>query len=71
MPSDLEWSALPAAQCAALVPVGDYDSIAATYRSLGAWVARHTTDAALPVREIYLTGPPEEIDPHAYQTEIL
>ena len=70
LPPPCEWSALPATQCAVLTHVGSYDSIAATYRSLGAWVARYSNDAGLSVREVYLVGPPDTHDPRAYETEI-
>ncbi|HUG82959.1 MAG TPA: MerR family transcriptional regulator [Euzebya sp.] len=61
---------LPAAECAVLVHTGPYDTIGETYRTLGAWVARHARHAAQPVRERYLIGPDATEDPASYRTEI-
>ena len=37
-----------------LVHAGGYDTIADSYRRLGAWVAHNATPAPLPVREVYV-----------------
>lgn len=54
---------IPAAECAVATHVGGFDSIADTYRQLGAWVARNATTADQPVREHYVVS----IDPNSQQ----
>jgi DNA-binding transcriptional MerR regulator len=61
---------VPAARAAVLVHTGDYDTIGDTYRSLGAWVARHAEHAGARVREWYVIGPGDADDPAEYRTEI-
>ena len=61
---------VPATGAAVLVHTGDYDSIGDTYRSLGAWVARHAEHAGERVREWYVIGPGDADDPAEYRTEI-
>lgn len=61
---------LPATDVAVIAHRGAYDQIDATYRNLGAWVAAHAEPAELPVRELYLVGPPDVDDPDDYRTEI-
>ncbi len=52
---------VPAATCAVITHVGDYDGISDTYRQLGAWVAHNASSADEPVREHYVVS----IDPHS------
>jgi DNA-binding transcriptional MerR regulator len=61
---------VPGAAVAVLVHAGDYDSIGDTYRTLGAWVARHAHHAGEQVREWYVVGPGDAGDPADYRTEI-
>jgi DNA-binding transcriptional MerR regulator len=61
---------VPGARVAVLVHTGDYDTIGDTYRSLGAWVARHAEHAGERVREWYVIGPSDAADPAEYRTEI-
>ncbi len=61
---------LPETEVAVLVHRGSYDDLADTYRELGAWVALHADPADLPVREIYVVGPPDSDDVDALRTEI-
>ena len=61
---------VPAARVAVLVHTGDYDTIGDTYRTLGAWVARHAEHAGERVREWYVIGPLDADDPSEYRTEI-
>ncbi|MGH8930795.1 MAG: GyrI-like domain-containing protein [Egibacteraceae bacterium] len=61
---------VPAAWVAVLVHTGDYESIDASYRALGAWVARNADHAGERVREWYLVGPSDVDDPKEYRTEI-
>jgi hypothetical protein len=37
---------------------------------LGAWVARHARHADAPVRECYVVGAADPVEPEAYRTEI-
>lgn len=70
----LELIELPTVEAAIAVHRGPYDTIGDTYRLLGAWVAANVRGAnerlagELPVREIYLIGPPGE--PSEFVTEI-
>jgi DNA-binding transcriptional MerR regulator len=61
---------VPAARAAVLVHAGSYDTIGDTYRTLGAWVARHAEHAGERVREWYVVGSSDVDDPDAYRTEI-
>jgi DNA-binding transcriptional MerR regulator len=61
---------VPAARTAVLVHAGDYDTIGDTYRTLGAWVARHAEHGGERVREWYVIGPTDTDDPAEYRTEI-
>jgi DNA-binding transcriptional MerR regulator len=61
---------VPAARVAVLVHAGDYESMADTYRSLGAWVSRHAHNAGERLREWYVVGPGDVDDPALYRTEI-
>jgi effector-binding domain-containing protein len=63
-------SEVAAARVAVIVHAGGYESIDATYRLLGAWVARHATPAASPVREVYVVSFDETSDPEQFRTEI-
>lgn len=53
-----------------LVHAGPYKTIHATYRTLGAWVARNAGHAVQPVRERYLVGPGDGANPPDFRTEI-
>jgi effector-binding domain-containing protein len=61
---------VPAARVAVLVHAGDYDTIGDTYRTLGAWVARHAEHAGERVREWYVVGSGDVDHPDGYRTEI-
>jgi DNA-binding transcriptional MerR regulator len=63
-------SEVPAARVAVLVHAGGYETIADSYRTLGAWVAHNATPAGLPVREIYVVSFDETDDPARFRTEI-
>jgi DNA-binding transcriptional MerR regulator len=67
---DVSLGEVPAARVAVLVHAGDYDSIADTYRTLGAWVARNAEHAGERVREWYVVGPTDVDDPKSFRTEI-
>jgi DNA-binding transcriptional MerR regulator len=67
---DVSLGEVPAACVAVLVHAGDYDSIGDTYRTLGAWVARHAEHAGERVREWYVVGPSDVESAAAYRTEI-
>lgn len=59
-----------AGRTAVLVHAGGYDTIADSYRRLGAWVAHNATPAPLPVREVYVVSFGETDDPSRFRTEI-
>jgi DNA-binding transcriptional MerR regulator len=61
---------VPAAQVAVLVHAGDYASIGDTYRTLGAWVARHAEPSGERIREWYRVAPWDTNDAAAFRTEI-
>jgi DNA-binding transcriptional MerR regulator len=61
---------VPGARVAVLVHTGSYDTIGDTYRSLGAWVARHAEHAGERVREWYVIGPIDTDEPTEFRTEI-
>jgi effector-binding domain-containing protein len=61
---------LPAVELAVTVHVGAHDDIDVTYGELGAWVVSSALAVAGPVREIYLVGPRDDVDPSAWRTEI-
>jgi DNA-binding transcriptional MerR regulator len=63
-------SEVPAARVAVVVHAGGYETMDATYRQLGAWVARNATPAGLPVREVYVVSFGETDDPERFRTEI-
>ncbi len=55
---------LPAGTFATLVHVGPYDTVGASYETMGAWIEAHGLEAAGPPREVYLSPPdtpPERI----------
>jgi len=61
---------VPTARVAVLVHIGDYETIGDTYRTLGAWVARHAEHAGERVREWYVIGPTDTDDAAEFRTEI-
>jgi DNA-binding transcriptional MerR regulator len=61
---------VPAAHVAVMVHPGNYDSMGDTYRTLGAWVARHAQPSGERIREWYRVAPWDTEDPAAYRTEI-
>jgi DNA-binding transcriptional MerR regulator len=68
--ADMAVGELPATWAAVLVHTGSFESIGDTYRSLGAWVARHAVPSGGRIRERYTVGPSDAADPDAYRTEI-
>jgi len=67
---DVQLGELPAVQTAVLVHIGDYDGLVETYRTLGAWVARHAAPSGERIRERYVVSPADVDDPAAYRTEL-
>ena len=61
---------VPATQVAVLVHAGDYAGLVDTYRTLGAWVARHTEPSGARIREWYRVGPWDTEDVAAFRTEL-
>lgn len=61
---------LPAATVVRTVHVGPYTELGGAYDALTDWIRAHGTEAAGPVRERYLNGPGDGVEPAAYLTEI-
>jgi DNA-binding transcriptional MerR regulator len=61
---------LPAGFFAVTVHAGPFTDFDRTYGALGSHVAEHCAIAPGPIRELYVVGPGETVDPTAYQTEI-
>jgi DNA-binding transcriptional MerR regulator len=61
---------VPAARVAVLVHAGGYETIDATYRHLGAWVALNARPAELAVREVYVVSYGDTTDTEQFRTEI-
>jgi DNA-binding transcriptional MerR regulator len=61
---------VPAVKAAVLVHAGDYASMGDTYRTLGAWVARHGEPSGERIREWYRVAPWDTEDVAAFRTEI-
>ncbi len=64
-------SALPAGDVAATVHEGPYETLAATYDRIEAWLARNGLVAGPGPWEVYLTDPAEVADPADYLTEVV
>jgi AraC family transcriptional regulator len=60
---------LPGGSMARIVHKGPYDSTAATYKKLFAWIAQHHKRIIGPVREVYLNDP-LKVPPEDVLTEI-
>jgi DNA-binding transcriptional MerR regulator len=60
---------VPASRVAVLVHTGAYETMSDTYRTLGAWVARHERYSGERIRE-WCVVPPGTADKNAYRTEI-
>jgi DNA-binding transcriptional MerR regulator len=67
--TDVGIGEVPAARVAVLVHAGPYDSMPDTYRTLGAWVARHVDYGGGRIREWCIVGP-GRVSSDAYRTEI-
>jgi DNA-binding transcriptional MerR regulator len=61
---------VPSARVAVLVHAGGYETIDATYRQLGAWVAVNARPAGLRVREVYVVSFGDTADTEQFSTEI-
>ena len=61
---------VPAAWVAVLVHAGDYASMGETYRTLGAWVARHAEPSGERIREWYTVSPLNTSTTDEFRTEI-
>lgn len=67
---DISLGELPAVRVAVLVHAGDYAAMLDTYRTLGAWVARHAEPSGERIREWYRVAPWDTDDATAFRTEI-
>ena len=61
---------LPPVELAVTTHIGEHDDIDVTYGQLGTWVVEHALAVAGPVRETYLIGPRDTVEPAAWRTEI-
>jgi DNA-binding transcriptional MerR regulator len=61
---------LPSVELAVTTHVGEHDDIDVTYGQLGTWVVSNALAVDGPVRETYLVGPRDTLDPAAWRTEI-
>jgi DNA-binding transcriptional MerR regulator len=66
----LQVTELPGGEFAIAVHEGPFTDFDRTYAALGSHVAEHCAVAPGPIREIYLTGPGETVDPAAFRTEV-
>ena len=67
--SEVTLGEVPAARVAVLVHAGPYETMSDTYRTLGAWVARHECYSGERIRE-WCSVTPGSTDNAAYRTEI-
>jgi effector-binding domain-containing protein len=67
---DVAVGELPERTVAVLVHAGDYDDLGDTYRTLGAWVARHADHAGDRTREWYVVNAADTADTAAWRTEV-
>jgi DNA-binding transcriptional MerR regulator len=61
---------VPGGRFAVGLHVGAFTEFDRTYAAVGAHVAEHDRALPLPIREIYLLGPPEAHDPGEFRTEV-
>ncbi|MDO4784560.1 MAG: GyrI-like domain-containing protein [Propionibacteriaceae bacterium] len=61
---------LPGGRFAVARHVGEYDAIWDTYRAVGAWLATHAETTDHRIREHYVVGVGDTLDPADYVTEI-
>jgi effector-binding domain-containing protein len=66
----LESRELPPATVVRTLHIGPYTELGGAYDAITDWIAMHETDAAGPVRERYLNGPGDGVEPAAYATEV-
>ena len=67
---DVGVAEVPGAWVAVLVHPGDYATMADTYRTLGAWVARNGEPSGERIREWYVVSPLDTDTPSEWRTEI-
>jgi DNA-binding transcriptional MerR regulator len=67
---DIRVGEVPGAWVAVLVHPGDYATMADTYRTLGAWVARNAEPSGERIREWYAVSPLDTDTPSEWRTEI-
>ena len=61
---------LPAGSVVRTTHVGPYGELGGAYDALTSWIDMHESKAAGPVRERYLNGPGDGVQPDGYVTEI-
>ena len=67
---DIGVGEVPGAWVAVLVHPGDFATMADTYRTLGAWVARNAEPSGERIREWYVVSPLDTDTPSEWRTEI-
>ena len=61
---------LPAATVVRTIHVGPYTELGGAYEAINGWIEAHDMRATGPVRERYLNGPGDGLEPAAYVTEV-
>jgi effector-binding domain-containing protein len=61
---------VPAMSVARTIHVGPYDQIGPAHLAITDWLEEHDLQPIGPIRERYLVGPGDVIDPRAYRTEV-
>ena len=61
---------LPATTVVRTLHVGPYTELGDAYEAITGWIEMHDTQAIGPVRERYLNGPGDGLEPAAYMTEV-
>lgn len=62
---------LPGGRCATIRHEGPYTLLHRSYEHLAMWMQRHGQEATGAPREVYVVGPTESTDPHAYETDVI
>jgi effector-binding domain-containing protein len=65
-----EWRELPATTVVRTLHIGPYTELGGAYEAITGWLDMHETRSIGPVRERYLNGPGDGVEPAAYATEV-
>jgi effector-binding domain-containing protein len=61
---------IPAATVVRTLHVGPYAELGDAYDAITSWLTTHEAEACGPIRERYLNGPGDGVEPAAYATEV-